>query len=431
MDKSLQQQPLPPTPSSGPKVSQIANIFQRRPVETTPTVSRECDTTKENQSPASAVVRTESHAARFNHARALFERLGESKINRPTGFSITMTHSTSKEDNLKLIDSEKQQTNNINNNNCGNSRSPSPKRKHVPNGVGKMDPSKIHNVSRLKSEKPEKPEKPERKFNSRELIEKQKNWTAHFSKTRTTKYGGEHLNRCDIIRTVPGTGIVSVPEPKCNKEVQQRSMSPPTRQVHSPIERPPPSPPVRQTSMPETKPRSAKQPPPPPLISPTKSYPVVPAKKPELNCLSPTKQSPERIRSPSRQHNEPPPPIRKSSLTKSDEVPEKQQRKRSIDLLEDQSQLPPPHSKKYPELGAITMQSVEKENNVSPGNAISSSPSPGASVSSGPSSPIHTEDEKQENEENEKAEFQDDNDGEFVFVDNTSNLGNGFKIEII
>lgn len=32
-------------------------------------------------------------------------------------------------------------------------------------------------------EKPIKPEKPEKKFNSRELIEKQKNWTSHFSKS--------------------------------------------------------------------------------------------------------------------------------------------------------------------------------------------------------------------------------------------------------
>lgn len=31
---------------------------------------------------------------------------------------------------------------------------------------------------------PRKPEKPERKFNSRELIEKQRNWTSHFSKRR-------------------------------------------------------------------------------------------------------------------------------------------------------------------------------------------------------------------------------------------------------
>lgn len=35
-------------------------------------------------------------------------------------------------------------------------------------------------------EKPAKPEKPERRPNSRELIEKQRNWTSHFSKTRSS-----------------------------------------------------------------------------------------------------------------------------------------------------------------------------------------------------------------------------------------------------
>lgn len=36
-------------------------------------------------------------------------------------------------------------------------------------------------------EKPDKPEKPERRLNSKELIEKQKNWTSHFSKTRPSR----------------------------------------------------------------------------------------------------------------------------------------------------------------------------------------------------------------------------------------------------
>ena len=41
----------------------------------------------------------------------------------------------------------------------------------------------------------------------------------------------------------------------------------------------------------------------------------------------------------------------------------------------------------------------------SPANAVSSSPSPAPSASSGPSSPVHTEDEKQENESTEKSGF--------------------------
>jgi len=70
----------------GPKVSKIANIFQR------PTVTKDPDiiVVKQNASPTLdkklpvkvetpnqvTVVRTESHLARFNNARALFEKLG-------------------------------------------------------------------------------------------------------------------------------------------------------------------------------------------------------------------------------------------------------------------------------------------------------------------------------------------------------------------
>ena len=106
----------------GPKVSQIANIFQRRPIEPPP----EIPIVKDNPTQGSAVVRTESHAARFNHARALFERLGEGKVNvQSTGFSIK--HSNSKEDNLKDLGSD-------------DARSPSPKIKYVKitNGVSKI-----------------------------------------------------------------------------------------------------------------------------------------------------------------------------------------------------------------------------------------------------------------------------------------------------
>jgi len=68
----------------GPKVSQIANIFQR------PTKDPDIVVVKQNDSPTLdkkipikvettnqvTVVRTESHLARFNNARALFEKLG-------------------------------------------------------------------------------------------------------------------------------------------------------------------------------------------------------------------------------------------------------------------------------------------------------------------------------------------------------------------
>lgn len=53
--------------------------------------------------------------------------------------------------------------------------------------MGKGTPGSPRTITNgVGTEKPAKPEKPERRLNSRELIEKQKNWTSHFSKTRTS-----------------------------------------------------------------------------------------------------------------------------------------------------------------------------------------------------------------------------------------------------
>ncbi|XP_058828716.1 uncharacterized protein LOC131688459 isoform X3 [Topomyia yanbarensis] len=412
MDKSASSAP------SGPKVSQIANLFQRKPVEIVTEPGKELSGSQ--PSPTATVVRTESHAARFNNARALFEKLGEGRVNRPPPFSIKMSHSSSKEDNLSEVGSEQD-------------RSPSPKRKHHPitNGIGKLDSNRILNQSRLKSEKPEKPEKPERKFNSRELIEKQKNWTSHFSKTRTTK-GGSDFNRCDIIRTVPGTGIIANAGTPTNcgsvaaaapittngngaiqvpRDIQYAPVPAPHR-LQSPSE-PPPSPPKRHTPPPpppEKGPRNIRQ---SSFPSPTKLPPAVPPHATDPSSLSPTKISPEKLRSPPRQA-EPPPAVTAVTVSalppvapirsKSDEPPEKGVRKKSLETTLDEE---PGKAFKYPELGGLRRQSTEKDSGTSgltsPAHAISSSPSPGASASSGPSSPIHTEDEKQENEPTEKA----------------------------
>lgn len=73
----------------GPKVSQIANIFQRPTTTkvnkdpdlvvdkqtTSPTLDRKLPAKVESPNQVT-VVRTESHLARFNNARALFEKLG-------------------------------------------------------------------------------------------------------------------------------------------------------------------------------------------------------------------------------------------------------------------------------------------------------------------------------------------------------------------
>lgn len=344
----------------GPKVSQIANIFQRKTFD-------EEKEMKENAG-GNAVMRTESHAARFNNARALFEKLGEARIHRPTTFSIK--HSTSKDDNLKDPSPERQ-------------RSPSPKKKYVgiSNGVGKNDLGMIQNVSRIKAEKPEKPEKPERKFNSKELIEKQKNWTSHFSKSRSSPSAA--INRFDIIRGVPGNVTNS---PEGNKAPETPKSSSKSSSIESP-----PSPSIRHSQLPpEIKPRTTSRS--NSLTSPTKALPSIP-----------TKPSPEHARS------------QRQPDGKSDEAHEKPLRKKSLDFNEpmnhsnNHSSLPPdiPSSRRY---------SSDKESNslTSPAHVIS----PAAS-SSGPSSPVHTEDEKQENESNEKTEMADDanSEGEWSVFD--------------
>lgn len=296
---------------SGPKVSQIANLFQKKSEDEDDKVAA-----------GNPVVRTESHAARFNNARALFERLGESRVNRPPSFSLK--HSSSKDDNLKDASPEREQ------------RTPSPpKKKGYTNGInGKNEIGMIQNVSR-KSEKPEKPEKPERKFNSKELIEKQKNWTSHFSKPRPTPPTG--INRCDIIRTVPGTGVINSADIVKTHE-QRRSSSidtPSSPTKHSPIP-------------PEVKPRTTSR-------SSSLSSPV----KSPINSLPGMHSSPQRQPDGNESHSLPP------------EVT----------------------SRRY---------SSDKESNSlnSPAHALSSNAS-----SSGPSSPVHTEDEKQENEANEKTDL--------------------------
>ena len=75
----------------GTKVSAIANIFQPKPqLESLRTNAIIGDGFKEPAIPIKdsptqvTVVRTESHVARFNNARALFEKLGEeNKPSRP------------------------------------------------------------------------------------------------------------------------------------------------------------------------------------------------------------------------------------------------------------------------------------------------------------------------------------------------------------
>lgn len=382
---------------TGPKVSQIANLFQRRPQEPPPdvpvqTTNATQQVNKENPSPASAVVRTESHAARFNHARALFERLGEGKVNvQTTGFSIK--HSNSRDENLRDLSPES---------NAENVRSPSPKIKYVKitNGVSKIDTSKIHNISRIKMEKPEKPEKPERKFNSRELIEKQKNWTSHFSKTKTaTKY------HCDIIR--PMAGPTQKPKSVDYVDSSVKNSSPVKTSSQSFDS---------QESLNNVKDRDE---------SPVSKPPPL-SKKPQV-VMSPTRHSPIKKTAPvNNEHNSvvpPAPPHRRDSLRDShaniannnatnmngsnNTNNMENNRKTSLTTEDTYVTIVQQNKPQEPILRRNSSTTSDKEkpvDPVSPGNPISSSPSPGVSVASDPASPVHTEEEKQENEELEKLE---------------------------
>lgn len=50
---------------------------------------------------------------------------------------------------------------------------------------------KVERTLGKENDRPERPEKPERRPNSKELIEKQRNWTSHFSKTRPSRYNSD------------------------------------------------------------------------------------------------------------------------------------------------------------------------------------------------------------------------------------------------
>lgn len=454
------EKPIHPS-AVGPKVSQIANLFQRKqPIEVVNPVEVQIPPQKESQMPHQAptvtVVRTESHSTRFNHARSLFEKLSvENNSNNPAALSVKMSRSGSREDNLcsdiNYIDrrspSPAKHRNSspfppgqasLMNNNCPTAAS------GQINGTKFIEQqSKLHhNISRIKSEETsggggEKPEKPERKFNSRELIEKQKKWTSHFTKTKTNRSHSDP-NRCDIIRTGPGTAlipgsIIQMKDPivmnnknaNNSNNLSNNSVSNMFTGVSKSLdmsldEDMPPSPPVRHAvHPPDIKPRSNVK-----IGSPIKSPPLPPIPSSKPKNISPVKFHPERVRSPTKvseppppQTNimtpmtttppmatalptsPPPPPAKLVSRSSIDEIPPELPRKRSMDILEDQLQMMS---------GGLERKrsSVDKDSGMfSPANAISSSPSPAPSASSGPSSPVHTEDEKQENESTEKSEY--------------------------
>ncbi|RZC39063.1 hypothetical protein BDFB_007095 [Asbolus verrucosus] len=185
----------------GSKVSEIANRFQTKtpqsddviaPVKNKQKIASDQSDSIDNDLPSVTIMRTESHVTRFNNARALFEKLGEeNRHSREKIIPLQSVKSASSIFESKCRSSSM----NVENHEIkahNESRSPSPDRKYNENdneNVTKTNESERTKPNLLK--KPEKPEKPERKFNSRELIEKQRNWTSHFSKTRTIRYNSD------------------------------------------------------------------------------------------------------------------------------------------------------------------------------------------------------------------------------------------------
>ncbi|XP_017955456.1 uncharacterized protein LOC108650717 isoform X4 [Drosophila navojoa] len=474
MEKPMQHAPAPVG-----KVSQIANIFQRKPIEIQPVEQLSAVAAAHAAAAAAAAanpttnVRTESHSARFNNARALFEKLG---VESNTNVSSRLLRSNSREDNL-YEGSDRSSSR-------SSDRSQSPPKRRIPfpsgaslnqgnnisqNCVDRLNNSKFivdstpaakypsHNLARLKSEElnsvavtppssgsvsalfassgvvgvgggggggggGDKPEKPERKFNSRELIEKQKKWTSHFTKTKTTRTHSD-LNRCDIIRTVPGTGLIMDVErtPKASPELRQHAMVVAgAANVATPL---PPS-----SIPPEIKPRSGK------IGSPVKSPPL-----PPIPAVKPKNVSPVKYNAATNKCAEaapPPPPAKSAAVTaamqrsallqqeqqqqQSAPVPPEKPRKKSIDLIEDAVPVTCSTPSSCASPTSVHLQAAKRgsidapvggardignSNGLSGSTNSATSASPDqASASSGPSSPVYTEDEKQENESTEKSD---------------------------
>ncbi|CAH2004152.1 unnamed protein product [Acanthoscelides obtectus] len=180
-------------------------------------------------------MRTESHVTRFNNARALFEKLGEENKRDSRVNPLQTTKSTScvpdvtNRSRSSSANSETRETKSH-----GGSRSPSPTNQGFADTFSNSVPMLNNNRNGIsgtttntnvaksiyktsystseekmkveerspkpalmkkpdKLEKVDRPDKPERRFNSKELIERQKNWTSHFSKnnSRSSRYNSD------------------------------------------------------------------------------------------------------------------------------------------------------------------------------------------------------------------------------------------------
>ncbi|CAG9761749.1 unnamed protein product [Ceutorhynchus assimilis] len=252
----------------GSKVSEIANIFQNRvPNQKEETLIVPLKKPQKNsnsqekidaESASVTVMRTESHVTRFNNARAMFEKLG-CEDQKPGAKAVPL-QSTKSASNIMDRSRSSSANSETRETKSQTSRSPSPVRysQDFSNSVPELKSNGIKNGSDIVKtngqdarpalmKKPEKPEKPERKFNSKELIERQKNWTSHFSKNRGSRYNSDP-NKFEVKLAV-NNRTDSVQEPSVNPRggsVATRSASfNNNSRIISPPTSPPPDPPIR------------------------------------------------------------------------------------------------------------------------------------------------------------------------------------------
>ncbi|XP_057328130.1 uncharacterized protein LOC130669332 isoform X2 [Microplitis mediator] len=311
---------------AGSKVSAIANIFQSKPQHEglahhhRPTTIHPEGGFKEPPAPLSdsptqvTVVRTESHVARFNNARALFEKLGEeNKTNRPvtkpTNFHGLRSRSSSANSgsgctsparsprptspsppgscrdhlsnwsaSVPALNAERHFENGhaTENNNAAQRLKPRV-------GVASKFEKNFHGKENRRDEKQqaERPEKPERRLNSKELIEKQKNWTSHFSKTRPSRYNSDP-NR-SVVQT-------SIQNQNSKRLIGDNSIDPSIESDYQEIDfkkSPEPCPATRSASFCTSRPSPTMSPPPP--LPPTRNSSAVKKERPvSFAATSPT-----------------------------------------------------------------------------------------------------------------------------------------------
>nr|CAH7758308.1 unnamed protein product [Callosobruchus chinensis] len=282
----------------GSKVSEIANIFQARtpPGDFVAPVLRKTlhqkpleklvSTEKVEDNVPVTVMRTESHVTRFNNARALFEKLGEENKRDTRVVPLQTTKSTScvpdvtSRSRSSSANSETRETKSH-----GGSRSPSPTNNDFTDTFSNSVPALNNNRNGIsgnttnanvtksayktnyctseekmkveerspkpalmkkpdKLDKLDRPDKPERRFNSKELIERQKNWTSHFSKnnSRSSRYNSDP-NKCET-KLVSTNGSKDHGQETKASAIASRSASFSSSRLTSPPTSPP-IPPVR------------------------------------------------------------------------------------------------------------------------------------------------------------------------------------------